>query len=260
MRWKKKLKRVRPRIDAVDLQRLTAANISDMETLEERFYGNLDSSLRKAGQTLNVSQDVIAGLVAKSLVSSSEPLTKSWIGKYWADLVVVVAFLYIAVALARPWLVRPVPPGPQVVAAAGIPIYGMIRDGDLRVMNAGARRRSRYTSESVGRYALVAIAAGAAITKDKLSAKKTDLTDFAVLQLEIKHAPPLDGRTLPEAVDLLFSSRQDATASAPLPALLLAFDTTANPPLATVAVPKDQTGETSKWIGSCDVYLSVRVR
>ena len=268
MRWQKKFSKVRPEIDPAVLQRLTAANIADMEALQDRFYGDLGSSLRNAGQTLNVPEEVIAGLVAKSLVSSSEPLTASRIGKHWADLILVLALLYVALALARPWIGLLLPqklpevrlPEPEVVVATGIPLYGMIREDNLRVKNAGARVLSTFTSKFLGRYALAAIAARAAITADKVSSARTDLAGQSVLQVEIKHAAPLGGRALPEAIDLLFSSRQGAATGAPLPALLLAFDTKAAPPLATVAMAKDKADEAAKWIGSCDVYLSLRVR
>jgi hypothetical protein len=269
MKWRKAFKKVRPRIDPIVIQTLTGANIADMEALQDRFYGDLESSLRKAAETLNVRENVIAELVAKSLVSSSEPLTTSRIGKRWADVVLVLALVYVVLALARPWLGLVIPTKvaelpkiePQVVAATTIPIYGMIRDDNLRVKNgAPGVQWEQMTSKLVGRYAVAAIAAGAAITENKLSSKRSDLAGQSVLRIEIKHAVPLDERGLPEDVDLLFSPRQGATAGASLPARLLALDAKATPPLATVAMAKDKADEAAKWMGSSDVYLSLRVR
>jgi hypothetical protein len=269
MSWNKKLEKVRPAIDPMVLQRLTAANITDMAALQERFFGDPGSSLRLGGQTLNVAEDKIAALLAKSLVSSSESLTTSWIGKYWSDSVLVLAFLYVLLALGRPWFgtlissrVPELPKlAPQVVAGRTIPVYGMIRDDNLRVRNATEGTRvEQLTSRFAGRYALTAIAAGTAITADKLSSKHYDLAGLSVLHLEIKRTGPLDGRQFPEDVDLLFSARQDSAAGTSLPARLLALDTKVTPPLATVALAKDKADEAARWIGSSDVYLSWRVR
>jgi len=262
MSWAKKFTSVRPAIDPVVIERLRNAKICDLEQLQERFYGDLNSSLRDAGKKLNVQPDVLAALMAKSLVTSAKPLTTSWTRRHWADAVLVLAIVYVVLVLLRPWLSGWIEaPERRVVAARPIPIYGMIRADSLRVTNtAPGQAADRLTSRFVGRYALAAIPAGTALIESQLSRKESDISGQSILQIEIKHAPPLDGRDLPEDVDLLFSARRDAAAGVSLPGRLLALDTTATPPVAAVALSKDKADEAAKWLGSSDIYLSLRER
>jgi hypothetical protein len=148
-----------------------------------------------------------------------------------------------------------------VVAAAAIPVYGMIGEDSLRVRNAvPGVPQEQMTSKFVGRYALFAIAAGAAITEGKLSRKPSDISGRSIVQFEIRRAGALDGRDLPEDVDLIFSARQGAAAGGTVPGRLLAIDMKSTPPLATVALSKDKVAEAAKWVGSSDVYLSISER
>jgi hypothetical protein len=269
MSWDKKFTNVQPPIGSAVLRSLNDAGIADMEQLQDRFYSDFDGSLRKAAESLHVQQDVLAGLIAKTLVASSEPLTTSWNRGRWADSLLALAFLYGVLTLLRPWLswlLEKTPGGlptfvSQVVATRAIPIYGMIREDGLGVTYAApGAPTAQMTSRFVGRYALAAIPAGTAITESALSRNRSDISGQSILEIEIKRAPALDGRELPEDVDLVFSARQGGAAGVSLPGRLLALDTKATPPTAAVALPKEKVDEAAKWIGSSDVYLLLKAR
>jgi hypothetical protein len=254
-----------PTISAQEVADLQRVNIRDQKILLDRFDGAPDSGIQTLADIprINIAKPRIAELLCDSVLVASKPMVRPFMRTYWLDILLGLATISILLGIAFPLRTRlrsqktEPAPQPRAIALVPIPVFGMIREGDIRIENiSDESKRHSFSQGFVGHYVTSAIQKGKEITNGSVSSKAIDLDTLHIAQVTISNTPPLGGRDLPERVDLLLSHRQQPALSMRIPALLLALNSSGTVTSATLAVSQDALSELGKHVGSCDAYLS----
>jgi len=292
-RWRKSYQRIKgitpqevnrleqARLDRQQLVDAAMADkpLADTSLLLDGFVSCSDSGLETLSSITNIPQERMAELLRDSELQSSKSWTELLRDSvspsstsqakpfHWADALVAGATVLILLSLIVPALrnlmgsKKELPAAaPQAIASADIPAFTTIRPKDISVKNVlSPAQGNDFARDFIGHYAVSAIRKGDPVSPDVLSKKAVDLSGLQTLQIDVKSAPPLAGRTLPQEVDVLLSPRQQPGEGAKISGLLLALSSSAGSTTATLAIPPASIAEGVKWFASCDAYLSFPV-
>jgi len=283
LRWSSSLKRLKG-ITKAEITQLEAARILDQPSLLKAFDEQEDAPIRSISAATNnqngsVDEARIVELLSESLGRTSKPLVAGHFRSHWADylftlavaLMIVGLVPYLRTTAEKTWDYawdavpkflwgepEPKKETPAVVASKGIAALATLTDDNITINNGMSEHESKRMAAMKGRYALVPIAAGAAIKDYDISKGKLDFTSVRILRVGLKSAPPIDNQSFPRNIDALFSARDGTHTGAQIPATLVALDPTPSAPTATLALDPKNAGEVAKWIGSSDVYILMR--
>ena len=250
-----------PGIEEPDIANLRTAGIKDSEELEMRFE---KETLSELSSSTTVAPARLAELLNRESKLSGRRIRSSTRRHAFdfAAAIVAAALLVLLIPSLRKQVFRPQPPPkqPRVVAVRDIPMYRTIDSGDLKVEDEPDQKKwPAMLVPFTGKMATAGIGAGAALTASQVTRVPFGVEGKSVLRVPVKSVPALDGRPLPQRVEVLLSPRTNPGNGAVITAELLAVDSSSAPAVASLAVEPAALPELSRWIGSSDVYLMLRV-
>jgi len=250
-----------PGIGVGDVQSLQKAGICDSEELIGRFERE---SLAALGTATTLTTKRLAELLDGTFNVSRKRI-RSPLRKHAFDLTAVFIAAALIILLFPSLRRRVLPPSEpsrdvKVTAARDIPVYGTIDSADLKVENEkDPKKWPGRLSPFVGRLATTGISGGSTITQSQVTGAPFKLAGRSVLEVPVKSLPCFDGRPLPQMVEVIFSPRDNPDTGAVISAALLAVESSTTPTVASIAVNVADLPRVSRWIGSSDAYLTLRV-
>jgi hypothetical protein len=229
-----------------------------------------EAELHQVAAAANVDAKRLIAFLGASLQQSAEPLTRGWLSRHGADLLLLASLALLVTlpvignrmdarqkAAQQAEAIR-VAKAPHAVATRTLVPYLNIEPADVEPKNiASDKAAEALRAWLVGRYPVKPIAAGQIVTSTLLSSRQLDLGSSALLRITLKLKPVFQGRTLPSPVSLLFSSRGTPASGEVFSVVLLALD--ADGVTATIALPQTSMSNAAKWIGNSDAYASFSV-
>jgi len=234
-----------------DSAALEGAGIRDQEQLMTAFWDKSLDGMSPATLTRAHLAELLDGALS---LTQSRP--SSWPRRFAPD--VLAALLLVAFVLLlfhERWFPKAPPPAKAVVVArTPISTFAVILATDLEATSepAGAKLR-QMEAPLVGHHAATEIAKGSPVGAAQI------MDNVVTVRLPIRSSPTLAGRRLPLAVDLVLSPRDKPDTGAVVAVVLLAFDASVTPPVATVALPEKDAATLARWIGSSEAYLSLHI-
>jgi hypothetical protein len=229
-----------------------------------------EAELHQAAAAANLDAKRLIAFLGASLQQSAEPLTRGWLSRHTADILLLASLAVLAMLpflgskmdarqkAARDAEAIRMAKTPHAIATRTLVPYVNIEPADVEPKNAASDKAAEALRAGlVGRYPLKPIAAGRIVTLNLVSGPQIDLGSSELLRITLKLKPALEGRTLPSPVSLLFSSRGTQASGEVFSIVLLALD--ADGLTATIALPQTSMSNAAKWMGNSDAYVSFPV-
>jgi hypothetical protein len=250
-----------PGIRREDIDNLRQAGIRDLDELEARFD---QGTLADLSTATGLTQKRVAELLDGDFQGTGRRI-RSRSRRHAFDFavtLVVAGFIVLSVPSLRKQVYRPAPTPkqPKVTAVRDVPVYRTIDADDLKVEDEpNAKKWPGLLAPFIGKMATTGISKGATITENQVTKAPFNLGGRLVLKVPLKSVPALDGWPLPQTVNVILSPRNNPDAGAAITAALLALDPSTTPAVASIAVNAADLPQVSRWIGSSDAYLVLRV-
>jgi hypothetical protein len=226
-------------------------------TLDDSTEGN---AIQRVADVAQIDTKKAAELLGVSLRQTADSLVRSWLSRHWADLILFVGIIFLALLpklgeLADTWAAAVDGADKlQVVAIRDLPPYAPLESSDFKATNMESPDdTSRFVARLVGRYPMRLIKEGETIVSDSLSTSKLHLKDFSVLHVNLKLKPAVEISSFPSRTDLLLSGRDVPQSGAIFSIHLLNLE--GDGLTATVAIPNASVHEVAARLGSSEAYL-----
>jgi len=229
-----------------EVRSLGTANVPDQDALQKQLDGNPGSVFRGLESSTHLTRSRLLSLLQASLELWTRPSIFCRVRRHWADVLLMAVISLLVVEF-----LFPPTKAYRVIAAREIPAFYQIQRNDLEEIPS-TDGVGETIAQYEGRYSLSLVHAKSALSAADLT------TGLVFLRIEIKSSSVPDTAALPQAVLLVFSSRQPPVGGTVIPAMLSRMESNGIAQIATLQVSFAQRAEVAKWMGSADAYIALR--
>jgi hypothetical protein len=198
---------------------------------------------------------------SKQLFRRSDLLIDGFWGRYWLDLLLLVAVIMAGAALLRDARTRP-PQRELIANKNGLVPFHIIAREDLRLAGMGdTPPPEERTGAVVGRYSFTYLAGGAKIDTKQLSSRAlspADMKNRVLMRLKVQATTLFAGMKPPYTASLMGSPAEHGTAALlEQDLLVLDLQNDGNSMAAVLAVPRSDQPTLAAFIARTDLLLVV---